>query len=188
MLSVAAVAASPLVCFFQLVIFLEIVGSSPRQAWPWVVAHVLTALLLVAAWVLIWLGQIRWTPARVWSVPIIVGLACVPALIAAFTLGKLIGYSDAHVLQTLMAGMIWAPCFVAGTAIAWRETAIDRAARLREMGAALLTCARCGYNLTGITSGQCPECGEGFAVSSAHEIPSAPAAGAGDWPPPDYVI
>ncbi len=50
------------------------------------------------------------------------------------------------------------------TVFIWRETAGERAARVKGPGKRAVTCPTCGYNLTGSSECRCPECGSKFTV------------------------
>ena len=40
----------------------------------------------------------------------------------------------------------------------------------------LHTCTACGYNLTGLTSRRCPECGTGFSIAARRNVTIVPTA------------
>jgi hypothetical protein len=75
--------------------------------------------------------------------------------------------------------------WVLGTVIVWRETAPERAQRLAAFGAAVV-CPLCGYNMAGLRTACCPECGGTFTLEqlvaaqprAASEVgqPNAPSA------------
>jgi hypothetical protein len=50
------------------------------------------------------------------------------------------------------------------TVFLWRETPVERAQRLAKLGAGNVACPACGYNLTGLKTTTCPECGASFSI------------------------
>ena len=50
------------------------------------------------------------------------------------------------------------------TVLIWRETPHERVERLSQLGTAGVCCPICGYNLTGLSTAQCPECGAKFTL------------------------
>ena len=50
----------------------------------------------------------------------------------------------------------------------WRETAAERAERVRQAAGDALFCPKCGYNMTGLYEARCPECGSRFTVDQLY--------------------
>ena len=55
----------------------------------------------------------------------------------------------------LIAPLMW----LIVVTIIWRETPRERALRMKSTNKATIVCPHCGYNLTGLQSTRCPECG-----------------------------
>lgn len=173
-LSAALVLATPFV-FLVFAIILDTFPSIGRYT-EFTLAAAITAVLFLVAWLAIWFGQIRWTTGRVTATAAVVIGAMVPAVVIGAVMVLVLRQGRELWLLTIVgATPIWGLALMAGTALVWRENAVDRAARLQEIGAAVLTCAKCGYNLTGLSSDQCPECGQTFIKTNRPDHFSQPA-------------
>jgi hypothetical protein len=108
-------------------------------------------------WYLLWRRSIVWNTRRrvgtsvaaacAGAIGVIVGLACYP-------INERVGCF----MGSVAAPSLW----LVGTVFVWRESAAERAARLK--GSDALVCPTCGYNLTGLSEPRCPECGSRFTL------------------------
>ena len=66
-------------------------------------------------------------------------------------------------ITILLGGGVVPIVWVLGTVIVWRETPDERIARLAAIGATVV-CPLCGYNMAGLKTAVCPECGSAFTL------------------------
>lgn len=121
----------------------------------WFSAGVVSWLFIALYWTLLWRSSIQWTPQRVSRTL----FASAGAIAAGVVTGALLAPIDddfGFFIGTVVAPLVW----LILTTLAWRETRAERGAA----GQAALTCPTCGYNLTGLQSARCPECGTLFTV------------------------
>ena len=113
-------------------------------------------------WCLLWRSGIAWTPRRVMGTVLSVFGAAVIGLgagaIAAIVSGE--GSSFGAFVGGVVAIIAW----LIATVFVWRETALERAQRVRATTGSSVACPTCGYNLTGLTEARCPECGSKFTL------------------------
>lgn len=163
-LSISLIIVAVLVFLFALVLCNHrAIGISNDTAFG--VASVATVLFFTAGWIGVWAGAVKWNASRsAWT-----GLAMVISLF----IGALAGIAAALVFRPgsvteeigcLVGTITWGVAWLACSAIAWRESAAERAQRLRHMGIKTIACPNCGYNLTGLRETRCPECGAQFTV------------------------
>jgi hypothetical protein len=113
-------------------------------------------------WVLLWNKMVRWTRGRVlrsFAVAAI-AIACgcaVGGFCEAITRGI------PAQIPVLIGGGVVPIIWVLGTVIVWRETPAERAERLATIGATVV-CPLCGYNMAGLRTAVCPECGGAFTL------------------------
>jgi hypothetical protein len=121
---------------------------------PWFSAGLAAWTVMAVYWSLLWHGSVRWTGRRI---GLSFGVA-VPALLVAGAIGHLLGHRDeefGYFMTSALAPLLW----TVSTIFLWRETAAERKERLRASGHGAVVCPTCGYNLTGLTTTRCPECG-----------------------------
>ncbi len=125
----------------------------------WAVVYLFIGLY----WVFLWRPMVRWTPSRLrWTiatapVAIAIGAFC-GALFHALTAGA------PAFIAILFGGGVPPIVWVLATVFIWRETAEERIARLTLAGAEAVPCPLCGYDMRGLTSANCPECGGRFTL------------------------
>ena len=120
-------------------------------------AGLVTAVFIGIYWMLLWARSVRW---RAWRIGAIIGLtfgaivvgAAVGALVVVAVSGP--DASFGIFVGTVVAPLLW----LTGSIFIWRETAAERVQRVAGSRDAVV-CPTCGYNLTGLTSTRCPECG-----------------------------
>lgn len=79
--------------------------------------------------------------------------------------GKGRGQEVALIACGAFVGSVTAPLlWLVATVVIWRETTTERAQRLRGAARGGVACPTCGYNLTGLTTTRCPECGTQFTL------------------------
>lgn len=135
-------------------------GSSSWM--PWMLSGYATWLFIGIYWWLVWRREVRRNSTRVgWTV-------AVGAILA------LVGIGVGLVLEEIDRGFGWwvgsvVPFlgWLVATTFLWRESAAERAARASNStsdGVATIPCPQCGYNLHGLSSTRCPECGRLFTL------------------------
>lgn len=162
---------------FPLGILMFIVVGAPAAGWfgpttGFLLGDLASAAFVGAYWTWLWWGMVRWTTYRVVAT-LVAGLASVviAGLIILF-IGRIIGaMPPGIVLGGCTAITVW----LAATIPIWRESAVERAERLRHSSPDVVTCPVCGYNLTGLSDCRCPECGNRFTLdqllkAQRHEV------------------
>lgn len=134
-----------------------------------------SSAFMIVYWLLLWRRSVNWTSRRIaqtlWSLG---GAALAGALIGLainFVLPQE-GWLSAF-LGVACGSVIW----IISTIFLWRETRDERGARVGRGGQEAIVCPVCGYNLTGLTSTRCPECGKQFTLdellaSQPHRAPA----------------
>jgi len=130
-------------------------GSEPAL----ICGSAVTALLAMTYWVLLWRQSVRWTPHRIAKT----GLAVLGCSFLALAIAAASRPPDRGVTITL-AGACAVTVWVALTVLIWRETPAERAERIRQAAPDVLSCPKCGYNMTGLHEARCPECGSRFTL------------------------
>lgn len=135
----------------------EVTGARERTVF--LVAGVISALVVVAYWTLLWRGTVRWTRERVAMtvVTLVAALACGGV---AGALGERVDRGFGVFLSCPVFVLLW----LLQTIFVWRETGSERASRLRGATGSVIACPQCGYNLTGLGQAVCPECGSRYTL------------------------
>lgn len=161
LLAFAAILAAPVVCSCLLILLLEV------TSWQWnlhclFASEFISAVLFVIAWLAVWRGQVVWNRWRrqltflsvLWSLGV--------GSTIGFALATMTNEED---VGLAFAGLFWFVSWIPSTALVWRETARERAARLRAIAVGTVACPHCGYNMTGLHEARCPECGTQYTLN-----------------------
>jgi hypothetical protein len=153
MLMLPAAGAVALVVFPQ-----ASMGNPHRTACG--VTGIVTFLFVIAYWTLLWRRSVAWTQHRiVWTV--IVATLCGLGGVATHYVFRSPYYlSSSDWIAPLATPLAWTIL----TTLLWRETPFERAQRLRATNKNAVVCPACGYNLTGLQSTRCPECGKLYTL------------------------
>ena len=156
----------PLAAVVFLVVFIVFAQSFDRNGEVALVsAGVLTWGFIAWYWVFVWRKTVSWTPKRIARTLYAALAAAGAGLIAGIMIGGIeeeIGFFIGSVVPPLL--------WLVVTVLVWRETDAERSARLRAaLGAAgpdrpAIPCPTCGYDMTGLKSTRCPECGSEFTL------------------------
>lgn len=178
LLAFAVVLAAPVVCTGLFIVLIE------ATSWRWdlqclLASEFISALLFVMAWLAIWHGQVVWTRRRrrltfasvLWSL----GVGGVFGFVLALA-------ANEWAIGLIFAGLFWFVSWIPSTALVWRETAAERAARLKTIATGTVTCPHCGYNMTGLHEARCPECGTSYTLN---ELLASLQENTGDLEPND---
>jgi hypothetical protein len=129
------------------------------EDFAFVIAGVVSWAFIATYWTLLWRKSVRLNAVRVRQ-SFGIGLAALIVAVAiAIPLG-LVEEGFGYFMGSAIAPMLW----VVATIFIWRESAAERTERLRASGRDGVVCPTCGYNLTGLTSTRCPECGTQFTL------------------------
>ncbi len=123
-------------------------------------ASIVTGLFIAGWWVLLWRSSVRWTRGRAVLTVLAVPIVLCPGVVIGIWAEDLVGEGFGAFLGGVVAIFSW----LVATVFIWRETAEERAARIRAAGPQTIVCPRCGYNLTGLRQTACPECGATWTV------------------------
>lgn len=138
----------------------NIFGARGDRSWyAFAVSITCTWLFVGVYWVMLWRRSVIWTSDRMRAT----ALAIVAAAVIAVIVGALCRYVDEEFglfVFECTAILAWLPM----TVFIWRENALERAQRLSGSSDSALSCPICGYNLTGLSSARCPECGSTFTI------------------------
>jgi hypothetical protein len=160
LLAMALIVATPLVYISVLFVFDQAARVGGPE--PFLLASVVTGSLFVLCWVRLWYREVSWSSRRwLWTALAVAG-AAVPAMVVYGAVLAVQQYADelAGVLAFWCWGVVWIGC----TAIIWRETDAERIERLKSLRGRVLSCPKCGYNMTGLYEARCPECGTQFTL------------------------
>ena len=158
MLALTFIASVPIGYF---IVFLPL-EREMRDETALMICNAVIGCYVIGSWILIWLGQIKWTGLRVGLTVASVFLAAVPAMIVFGVIILVEDHLDEPAI--IFSGMTWGVVWLGSTAFIWRETARERAGRLESLGIQAIACPRCAYNMTGLKQSICPECGTVFTL------------------------
>ena len=155
----------PVGAIFYLIVFFVFIeargyGSSNEEL-AFLFAGVLTWAGLAWYWISIWRQTVKWTPQRTNRTM----LAALAAALVGLVAGAMTGAMEegfGFFIGSVVPPLLW----VVGTVLVWRETDAERAVRLRAAGkdGPGIPCPTCGYDMTGLKSTRCPECGSEFTI------------------------
>ncbi|MFW6154452.1 MAG: hypothetical protein ACOC95_04465 [Planctomycetota bacterium] len=129
------------------------------------------ALVFVYAWwFLLWCSAVRWTPRRVTWTGLGAFASCGAGGLAWLTVCRMDprDHEGAVILGAFIAAALW----IVLTPIAWRETRIEKAQRLKTAAGGgggyigPLLCPMCGYDMRGLYHARCPECGTEYTLDA----------------------
>jgi DNA-directed RNA polymerase subunit RPC12/RpoP len=158
----------PLAAAFYLVVFVvteqmlrgAMYSYQYRESTVFLASGVLTWPAVALYWYLLWRSGVQWNLSRVLGTFLAaLGAAIVGGLAGVFATSLTEGSFGAF-LGGFLAIILW----LVGTVFIWRETAAERAERVKGSGKSGVTCPTCGYNLTGLSESRCPECGSKFTL------------------------
>jgi hypothetical protein len=157
MLAILMLPAAALLYLVVLFVAFE-VNSFPDDA-EFHLANMVTAPAVAVYWHLIWLPTMQWHRRR--------AMATAVSGAAAIALGAAVGFMVAFVddeFGIFVGGVTSIIAWLIATCFIWRESAAERAERLRSSGGQTIACLNCGYNMTGLREPKCPECGGSFSL------------------------
>lgn len=158
MLSSALLCSTPGVVASLYVAMENRVFSSDRKAL--FAAIVATSILVVCGWILIWRPIVRWTPRRIALTVASLLWSTILAMAIVFVL-RIKTNDDVFML---FWGLLWLPIWIASTALIWRDSQFERAVRQEAITSGHVACPRCGYDLAGLHTARCPECGTQYTL------------------------
>jgi len=158
LLSVTLLLATPLLYIMVYILFDR--ALSVTDVLDFMLTNLVTAPILIAAWVLIWQRRVNWTIARYWKT----GLAVLAAIVPGAVVYLVFAATLADEAGAVFGGWAWAVCWLTATAFIWRDTPLEQARRRRPGTGVVLRCPNCRYNLTGLYEARCPECGTRFTL------------------------
>jgi len=124
------------------------------------VAGLVTWLFIVVFWMLLWRRYVRWTHRRLQKTIASFFVVLFPAALAGWLTSPVVDESFGMFIAGATAILLW----LVATVLIWRETVTERFERIRYFGDNALICPNCGYNLTGLTTCTCPECGSEYTL------------------------
>jgi hypothetical protein len=117
--------------------------------------------VVLPGWLLIWWRAVRWTRYRVLGT---VGAFAFADAAAVGVYGSIGGWTFLDPGGLVLGAIAWAGAWFAGTALVWRETAAERAARTVSSDSGGPVCLQCGYSMKGLSEARCPECGRQYTL------------------------
>ena len=164
LLTFSLVVAGPVAYTILFVTLMEIElfpFSYSNDEWALVVSDVVIGAAYAIGWIAIWWGELNWTAGRIMTTAAVFFGSIVVATGLAILFWAMTNEEE---VACIFAGMLWAVFWMAGTALFWRESKSERAGRLSQAGVDVIACPGCGYNMTGLKTNKCPECGASYTV------------------------
>lgn len=157
----------PLAVMSWVVLFITLERSIRRDEDALAAATLVTAGLVVVYWFVLWRRSVLWSGARI--VRTFVGSlgAVAVGVFAALLIMSITRIRDdgfGIFFGGVFATVVWLPLMV----LLWKETAAERADRIRKSAGDVVFCPRCGYNMTGLYEPRCPECGARFTLNQLY--------------------
>jgi hypothetical protein len=133
---------------------------NPRDTYAAIyLCSTVTWLFVGIYWYALWRDVVVWNGRRLRLSSIAVGCALVVAVLAGLC-GDMIERESGIVLGSIIAPLAW---LIMVTFI-WQETPLERGERLKATSKSAVACPSCGYNLTGLQTTRCPECGRLYTL------------------------
>ncbi|MCH2134395.1 MAG: hypothetical protein MK116_11655 [Phycisphaerales bacterium] len=163
------------IVFIGLIGLSSTISRSPNAgllAVIWCVEYVFVGVY----WILLWRPIVNWTQRRIQGTIVATFLSGIAGLLFGLFMWALTGQMEPAVG---LGGMAPAVTFLLLTIWVWRETEEERLERLDRAEGTPIECTGCGYDMRGLRTTSCPECGVSptlhqlFAGQSArdgHEI------------------
>jgi len=125
-------------------------------------AGLITFILVLLLWTLLWRSSIRWTGTRL---GLTIGMTF-GVVLATGGVGWLLGLAVGEEFGFFMWGALSSVLWPIGSILVWRETKGERMARLGggTDGRVVLACPVCNYDLADQREAKCPECGGEFTL------------------------
>ena len=139
-------------------------GSSVSEVSIFTTCSLVSWAFIAICWVGLWRHGVVWSTKRKCLTVIWPFATALIGVLTAFGFGAFTSSYESEVgyfFASASIPLIW----LIGTILIWRETSAERDIRLQSTDADAITCAVCGYNLTGLTEARCPECGTTFTLS-----------------------
>ena len=115
-------------------------------------------------WCLLWRSGIPWTHRRVSGTVVSVFGAAFIGFAAGLVAATMVPMRAGSSFGAFVGGVLAIIAWLIATVFVWRESALERAQRVRATTGSTVACPTCGYNLTGLTEARCPECGSKFTL------------------------
>lgn len=148
----------PLAALVYLVVCVFVGHNNAGDNATFAVAGIVVWLFIAAYWIGVWRTSVKWNPNRIGGTI----AAAVVATIVGFLAGAFC--NTIHGFGVFVGAALTPLLWLVGTVLIWRERAEERAERLKSASASAIVCPTCGYNLTGLTSTRCPECGAQLTI------------------------
>ena len=148
-----------LITFFVLVESRAFVGR--RETMGFLLAGLITWAFVAWYWVFVWRKTVKWNPRRT-SRTLYAALAAAGLGAVAGTVTGSMAEDFGYFIGSVVPPLLW----LVATVLVWRETDAERGARLRAVrgDGPGIPCPTCGYDMTGLKSTRCPECGSEFTL------------------------
>ncbi len=142
-----------------IVSLMEFGFSNANDEFAFLFTNLITAMFVVLYWSFLWKKSVQWTNRRI-RFSIAAGVA---SIIFGGIIGLIVTFVDDS-FGVFVGGISAILLWLVSTCLIWRETKEERASRLKGASAQTIACPNCGYNLTGLRSTLCPECGTTYTI------------------------
>ena len=151
--------------------------SDLRELITFLICGAMTWLLIAIYWCLLWKSSVQWNPKRIKGTIAAAGGAILVGAAAGALASGALRVGDSESVGAFVGSILTIVVWLIATVFVWRETPMERAARIKSSGRSGVACPNCGYNMTGLTEPRCPECGSKFTLD---ELLAAQQAETGD--------
>ena len=129
-----------------------------REIAGFVVSGIVTSIFIASYWILLWRKSVIWNQRRPFATLAAAGAAIMIAIVLAIMIAAVVRYSESF---PAFVGTVAAP-------LLWLVATVFICRRPNECAGhsvtASVVCPACNYNMTGLTTARCPECGAEFTL------------------------
>jgi DNA-directed RNA polymerase subunit RPC12/RpoP len=124
-------------------------------------------------WCLLWRSSVKWNSMRTMGTALAALGTIIFGIIAGAIMAAAIPNGDGSGVGAFVGSILAIVLWLIATVFLWRETAAERAQRVKQSSKSAITCPTCGYNLTGLSEARCPECGSKFTLDELIALQSS---------------
>ncbi len=171
-LAMVLLLSTPAVCFAMVFIGYESnLFDYSNFAILTMISLIVTAAYFMAGWIWVWKEDVRWVEDRKRKTKVMTICTLIASVVFG---GAVIGVSNETEGGMAFGGIFYLFVWTVGSVLIWRESPTERVARMENLGVDGVSCPACGYNMTGLKTATCPECGKVYTVDQivAHVIES----------------